>query len=161
MLKVTGIPTTEDVAGVTPPIERLEKGPCAVIECYQKIPCNPCATSCPFGAIVRDNDINELPVIDWEICTGCAICVVNCPGLAIFTVDLSKPGKAMIKLPYEYLPLPQVGEIVDAVDRGGEVVGEAKVTKVQEGKAFDRTRLVWLEVPREQAMIVRHFRQKE
>ncbi len=119
MLQVTGIPTKEDVAKVTPPLARLQKGPCAVIECFQKIPCNPCATSCPFGAIERGNDINELPVINWDICTGCGICVVNCPGLAIFVVDLSQPDKAVVKLPYEFLPLPKVGETVTAIRRDG------------------------------------------
>ncbi len=161
MLQVTGIPTKEDVAKVTPSLERLQKGPCAVIECFQKIPCNPCATSCPFGAIERGNDINELPVIDWDICTGCGICVVNCPGLAIFVVDLSQPDKAVVKLPYEFLPLPKVGETVTAMSREGSALGDAKVLRVQDNKAYDRTRLVWLEVQRDWAMDVRHFSRKE
>ncbi|HZW49338.1 MAG TPA: 4Fe-4S binding protein, partial [Bacillota bacterium] len=131
------------------------------IECFQKIPCNPCATSCPFGAIERENDINELPVINWEKCSGCGICVANCPGLAIFVIDLSKPDQAVVKLPYEFLPLPAVDEVVTALGRDGAPLGDAKVLRVQDGKAQDRTRLVWLEVEKNIAMQVRNFRKKE
>lgn len=161
MLQENGIPTAEDLAKVTPPTERLAKGPCAMIECFQKIPCNPCATSCPFGAIERGNDINELPVIDWEKCSGCGVCVANCPGLAIFVIDLSKPDQAVVKLPYEFLPLPIVNEVVTALGRDGAALGDAKVLRVQDGKSQDRTRLVWLEVEKKIAMQVRNFRKKE
>ncbi len=161
MLQENGIPTAEDLAKVTPPAERLAKGPCAMIECFQKIPCNPCATSCPFGAIERGNDINELPVIHWEKCSGCGVCVANCPGLAIFVIDLSQPDRAVVKLPYEFLPLPAVDEIVTALGRDGATLGDAKVLRVQDSKAQDRTRLVWLEVEKQLAMQVRNFRKKE
>ncbi|MCE5196086.1 MAG: 4Fe-4S binding protein [Negativicutes bacterium] len=161
MLQENGIPTAEDLAKVMPPAERLAKGPCAILECFQKIPCNPCATSCPLGAIERGNDINELPVIHWEKCSGCAVCVANCPGLAIFVIDLSQPDRAVVKLPYEFLPLPAVDEVVTALGRDGAALGEAKVLRVQDSKAQDRTRLVWLEVEKQLAMQVRNFRRKE
>ena len=51
MLGKTGVPTMEDVKGITPPEDRLNRGPVAVIECFQKIPCNPCYTKCISGAI--------------------------------------------------------------------------------------------------------------
>ncbi len=36
-----------------------------------------CARACPFGAIVMDD--RGLPVIDLELCTGCEVCVHECP----------------------------------------------------------------------------------
>ena len=158
MLITTGIPTPEDLAPFIPPAERLALRPCAVVECFQKIPCNPCATSCPSGAFATDNDINELPVLDWDKCTGCGICVANCPGLAIFIVDCSGQ-EAVVRLPYELLPLPQPGQEVQGLGRDGAFVCNAKVLRVQNTASQDRTAIVWLEVPKEYAMTVRFFRE--
>jgi len=156
MLATNGIPTAEDLAKVTPPAERLARRACAVVECFQQIPCNPCATSCPSGAIVADNDINDLPVIDWEKCTGCGICLAICPGLAIFLVDCSQ-AEAVVRLPYELLPLPSEGQAVQGLGRDGAYLCEAKVIRVQNSPAQDRTAIVWLQVPQGMAMQVRHF----
>jgi len=158
MLIANGVPTPDDLATITPPAARLMQRACAVVECFQKIPCNPCATSCPSGAFVRDNDINELPVLDWEKCTGCGICVALCPGLAIFIVDCSGE-MATVRLPYELLPLPTAGQEVQGLGRDGAVLCDAKVLRVQNAASQDRTAIVWLEVPREFAMAVRHFKE--
>ena len=89
-------------------------------------------------------------------------CLAACPGLAIFGVDLSGDGKmAVVKLPYEFLPLPEPGEEVVALDREGNEVGGARVKRVQVARALDRTPIVSLEVPREAAMVVRHFKRKD
>ena len=77
MLIKTGVPTKEDIASITPPREVLEKGPVAVIECFQKIPCNPCYTACKFDAIKPFEDINDRPVIDFDKCTACGQCVID------------------------------------------------------------------------------------
>ena len=132
MLEKTGIPTKEDIAGVTPSAERRGRGPVAVIECYQRIPCNPCYTSCRFGAIKEFEDINDRPELDFDKCTGCGQCIVNCPGLSIFIIDESYSDKeALVKMPYEFLPLPKEGSFVTALNREGAPVCRAKVVKVQ------------------------------
>ena len=83
MLISTGIPTKEDLQGVTPPAQRRAKGPVAMAECFQKIPCNPCAASCPVKAIHIGEDINECPTIDFDLCTGCGTCAARCPQQAL------------------------------------------------------------------------------
>lgn len=83
----------------------------------------------------------------------------NCPGLAIFVVDESHgETTATVKVPYEFLPVPEAGQVVTALDREGHAVSEARVIRVQNSKQQDRTLVVWLEVPKELAMTVRHFR---
>ena len=98
-------------AGRYPSEERLKKGPVAVIECCQNIPCNPCETACKFGAITVGDLITNLPVLDESKCVGCGVCLTKCPGLAIFVVDKSK-DMATVSFPFEYLPLPEKGDIV-------------------------------------------------
>ena len=66
---------------------RYAKGPVAVIECVQEIPCNPCEGACKFNAITIGEPITNLPKINETNCTGCGVCVAQCPGLAIFIVD--------------------------------------------------------------------------
>jgi len=158
MLEKTGIPTREDIESITPSEERRKKGPVAVIECFQKIPCNPCYTSCKFGAIKEFEDINDRPVVDFDKCTGCGVCVVNCPGLAIFIIDETySDTEALVKIPYEFIPLPEEGSYVTALNREGKPVCRAKVVKVQNAKSQDRTPVVSLAVPKEFSMEVRFF----
>jgi len=47
-----------------------------------------CAEVCPFGAITMDE--SDLPVVDLEKCTGCGICVRECPKNIIFLAPRSK-----------------------------------------------------------------------
>ena len=79
----------EDLGRVCPTDERLSRGPVVIVECVENIPCNPCVAACPKGAITIEGDINGIPVVDFETCDGCGICLSACPGLAIFGVDLS------------------------------------------------------------------------
>ena len=59
--------------GIYPSDERLARGPIAVFECAQEIPCNPCESACKQGYIEIGEDITRLPVLD-ERCTGCGLC---------------------------------------------------------------------------------------
>ena len=63
MLYQNGIPTKEDIMGVTPSEERFAKGAVAIVESFQKIPCNPCTKACVKKAIKVEPDINEVPVL--------------------------------------------------------------------------------------------------
>jgi Fe-S-cluster-containing hydrogenase component 2 len=150
------------IEGVVPGDERLRRGPVVVVECVENIPCDPCVTACPKGAITIEGDINEVPAVDYELCDGCGVCLSACPGLAIFAVDVSGDGEAgSVSLPYEFLPLPAVGDVVVTVDREGTTVGTARVTRVLSSRALDRTPIVTLELPKGDAMVVRHFRRKD
>jgi len=157
MLERTGIPTDDDLEKVIPDKKRLAKGPVVIIECFQKIPCNPCAASCRLGAIKAFEDINDLPVVDFDKCTGCGICISSCPGLAIFVIDVNYSEKiSLIKLPHEMLPLPEKGEEVYALDRDGSILGKAKVVRVL--KIKNKTHIISLEVPKSMVMKVRSIK---
>jgi len=159
MLEKTGVPTEQDLARVIPPPERLAKGPVVVIECFQRIPCNPCYTACKQGAIQEFADLNDLPVIDYDRCNGCGLCISKCPGRAIFVVDLTySPDVALVKMPYEFLPVPEKGAQVDLLDREGKPVGRGRVERVQNAAGMDRTLVVWVAVPRELSWQVRNIR---
>ena len=145
-----GILVTEDLT--LPTDEQLKKG-VAIIECIQEIPCDPCVAICPVSSISME-DINDIPKIDYNKCTGCKRCVGICPGLAIFVVKVVD-NRALITLPYEFLPIPKVGEIATALDREGKSRGLAKIKKVnRRGK----TTVVTVEVDKKLAMDVRNIR---
>lgn len=147
MFEKTGIPSKEMIMGKFPSIDRINNGPVAVVECYKEIPCNPCETACRFNAINIGKDINNIPTVNTENCTGCAVCLSKCPGLAIMVVDGSKSDtKVQVKIPYEFLPLPLAGDVVKGLDREGKYITDAKVLQVLNPKSFDRTPIVTIEV---------------
>jgi Fe-S-cluster-containing hydrogenase component 2 len=146
----TGVLAKEDLH--LPTKKQLEKG-VAILECVQEIPCDPCVASCPVHAISM-KDINAPPINDFEKCIGCTKCVGICPGLAIFVVKI-KGNTAWITLPYEFLPVPQVGEMVQALDRTGTLREKALVKKVvKQGK----TMVVTIELDSRFAMDIRNIR---
>jgi thioredoxin reductase/Fe-S-cluster-containing hydrogenase component 2 len=129
--------------GGYPAEERFQRRPLAVIECREEIPCDPCAYVCSRGAISVGRPMTRLPRLDVEKCTGCGLCIPACPGLAIFVVDKTYSSQdALVQLPYEFRPLPKVGEQVDCLDRQGHKVAEGKVLKVSNPHGFDRTTVV-------------------
>ena len=137
---------------------RRRKGPVAVIECIEDIPCNPCEASCKAGAISVGEDITNVPHLEEDKCIGCQTCVPICPGQAVFMVDESLPeGKATVTMPYEFRPLPEKGEPVTALDRSGQALGDATVTAVRKKERMDQTAVVTIEVPIEWSMRARAF----
>lgn len=135
-----------------PSKKQLEKG-VAILECVQEIPCDPCVDSCPVHAISM-RDINAPPVNDFEKCIGCTKCVGICPGLAIFVVKV-KGDKAWVTLPYEFLPVPQAGDCVKALDRAGAMRGNALVKKVVK---HGKTNVITVEVDSSLAMDIRNIK---
>lgn len=159
MLNKTGVPTADDVKTVSPSEERLKIGPVAIIECFQEIPCNPCTEACQQGAILPMIDINNLPKMDFDKCNGCGVCLSRCPGLAIFVVDASySDTEAIVRIPFEYVPVPQACDKVVGLNRAGEELGIFEVKKVQSGGLKNKTYTVWLVVPKELVMDVRSIR---
>ncbi len=160
MLKNTGIITSEELKPVLPPQNRLEKGPVAIIECLQDIPCDPCVSACPVKAIQMQSGITDRPQLDFETCTGCGACVPKCPGLAIFIVNMKHnvPGKALLSMSYELLPVPAKDQEVDALDRTGKFVCKAKVARVINPPAYDRTAVVTIEVPADRINDIRSIK---
>jgi len=157
-----GILEPGQIAPLAPTGDRLRGGPFAIIECVENIPCDPCVGACPKGAIGIEGDMNGTPSVDFGICDGCGLCISACPGLAIFVVDVGSDGdSARVSLPYEYLPLPAVGDAVVTLSREGEVLGSGTVERVLSAKALDRTPIVTLSVPPKDAMNVRHFQAKD
>jgi len=139
--------------------DRRQKEPYIVIECLQKIPCNPCVDSCPQHAITMHPTINDLPEVDYDLCTGCGICVTNCPGLAIFLIDQTfEDNRSLLGLPWEFFPLPEKGELVTLLDRAGNPCGKGEVIRIRNSRAQDRTPLVFLAVDHDLVMVARNFR---
>jgi ferredoxin len=101
-------------------------------------------------------DINDLPIVDVNLCNGCGICISYCPGLAIFVVDKTYSEElALVKLPFEYVPVPKAGQYVTVLDRAGKELGSFEVIKVTSGGEKNKTYTVSIAVPQELAMEAR------
>ena len=126
-----------------------KKGIHPVIECTQNIPCNPCQDACKKGCISIGSNITSLPiVVDGSECINCGMCVASCSGQAIFLVDEDcGDGTATV-----------TGTKGKGLGRDGKAICDAEVVSVKSVKAFDKTNLLTIRVPKEYAMKARFFK---
>lgn len=159
MLIRDGIPEMEDLKTVIPPEERLQQGPVAITECFQEIACNPCVQACVRKAIHMEPDMNARPKVDFDACNGCGACILRCPGLAIFVVDMTYSAtETLVKLPFEFFPVPQAGQLALGLDRSGKELGYFPVVRVVSGGKKNKTCAISLAVPKNLAMEVRNIK---
>jgi len=127
-----------------------EKGVFPIFHCYQEVPCNPCTSVCPVGAIRTEADeITGLPYItDLDACTGCGSCVAVCPGLSMILVDYRDDREhPLVTLPYEiWRERLAVGQKIPITDVDGAILGYYPVTKVSTRKKYPGTLLVQVKV---------------
>ena len=131
-----------------------------VMECTQNIPCNPCQDACPKGCIRIGEKITSLPAVNPDAtCIGCGMCVASCSGQAIFLVNEHlEEGYASVTIPYEFLPLPEIGTKGVALGRNGQKVCDAEIIAVKSVPAYDKTNLLTMKVPAEFADRARFFK---
>ncbi|MEI6079763.1 MAG: FAD-dependent oxidoreductase [bacterium] len=130
-----------------------------IIDCPQDIPCNPCEMSCPARAIIVGDEINQQPNYDPSKCVGCGKCLAACPGRAILLVQYNYTDKtSRVCLPFEFLPEPKKGELVELLDKEGSFVckGTVLATKFFDNK--ERCSIVEIELPKDKAFSVRSYR---
>jgi sarcosine oxidase subunit alpha len=133
-----------------------EEGVMPIFHCFQEVPCNPCTSVCPEGAIKTERDeITGLPyMVDVSLCKGCMNCVFVCPGLAVTLVDYRKDLEhPLITLPYEvWREKVEKGQKVPVTDEDGAILGYYPVEKVVTGKKkYPGTLLVQVRVERDVA----------
>jgi heterodisulfide reductase subunit A-like polyferredoxin len=129
-----------------------------IIECPERIPCDPCEAACPTGAIRVGPDPTAVPSVDAGRCDGCLRCVRACPGMAIFVRRAGPdPGEVMLALPWEFLPLPQTGDLGHGLDREGRRVCEVRVVGVRPFRKRGGTAVVQIAVPSRHARRVRGY----
>ena len=159
MLAKNGYLDIEEVMDIPgfPGTDTLNTKKCVVVECKQNIPCNPCESACPHGAIIVGNPITNLPIVDPEKCIGCGLCVAQCPGQACFLVDMSHEEYDTVTIPYEYYPLPEKNQEVYGLSRDGVYLVKATVLRVIMAKKNDRTAVIEIKVPKGFGMKVRNI----
>ena len=132
-----------------------EEGVFPIFHCYQEVPCNPCTSVCPVGAIRTErDDITGLPyIIDLDACTGCGSCVAVCPGLSMILVDYrDDPEHPLVTLPYEiWRERVEVGQKVPITDVDGAILGYYPVQKLSTRRKFPGTLLVQVKVDKKVA----------
>jgi len=142
-----------------PPVKRkqprIEKGVFPIFHCYQEVPCNPCTSVCPVGAIrTQGDEITGLPYItDLDACTGCGSCVAVCPGLSMILVDYRDDREhPLVTLPYEiWRDRVAVGQKIPITDVDGAILGYYPVVKISTRKKYPGTLLVQVRVDKKVA----------
>jgi len=130
-----------------------EEGVMPIFHCQQEVPCNPCTSVCPEGAIRTEDDrITGLPyLVKGATCQGCMACVAICPGLAVTLVDYRKdPDHPTVTLPYEiWRDRVEKGQRVPVTDRDGAILGYYPVQRVVTNrKRYPGTLLVQVKLER-------------
>jgi len=132
-----------------------ESGVFPIFHCFQEVPCNPCTSVCPAGAIKTENDkITGLPYMtDLDACTGCASCIAVCPGLSVSLVDYrADPEHPLVTLPYEiWRERIKIGQKVPVTDEDGAILGYYAVEKISSRKKFPGTLLIKVRLDRQTA----------
>ena len=131
-------------------LPQKEDGVFPIFHCYQEVPCNPCTSVCPVGAVkTQDDKITGLPyIVDLDACTGCASCLAVCPGLSVTMVDYREdPAHPRVTLPYEvWREKVEVEQKVPVTDIDGAILGYYPVDKVSSRRKYPGTLLVRLKV---------------
>lgn len=159
-LKNSGFPSLKELKNSPgfPDREIQKRKKLAVIECVERIPCNPCEEVCPFDAIKIDKPITNLPSLDIEKCRGCGQCISACPGLAIFMINYNyTEDSAAVSFPYEFIPYPDIGEVLTCVDRRGKEITVGKVLNIAT-RGNKNTAVVTVEVPKKYGLQVRSIK---
>jgi len=125
-----------------------------ILHCYQEIPCNPCISVCPSGAIKLADalgSIMDLPYYDdSRDCSRCGMCIAVCPGLAISVAKKLYGDWAEVVLPNEFLPGFHENEFIPLTDTEGNFLEKGEVMKINFNKKY-KTYLITLKVTAENA----------
>ena len=129
------------------PVIELNEKYTPILHCYQEIPCNPCTSVCPSGAIKLNEalgNIMDLPYYDGE-CSRCGQCIAVCPGLAISLAKKLYGDFAEVVLPHEFLPKFSSNDFIPLTDTDGKYLEKGEVMKINYSKKY-KTYLVTLKV---------------
>jgi NADPH-dependent 2,4-dienoyl-CoA reductase/sulfur reductase-like enzyme/NAD-dependent dihydropyrimidine dehydrogenase PreA subunit/bacterioferritin-associated ferredoxin len=137
-----------------------------LLRCVQEIPCDPCVDSCGRHCIkLGGSTIMGLPTYteNQGACTGCGMCVMVCPGLAITLLYPNHdPSRKTVKLTMAYELDPdgiKIGDEVEGTDFDGKAVCKVKILDIRKRPKVDTGRcLVSVEVPWEHRFAVAAFR---
>ena len=127
--------------------EQLKRGPHAVIECTEEIPCNPCCTACPQGAITMAEGLSSLPCLNRGKCTACGLCIPCCPARPSLSSMIPIPGAKVCFLSHlNLLPCPLWGSRSSLPTAAAGQWGRI-IHRVLCPPAFRQTAVVTLRVP--------------
>jgi len=114
-----------------------------IIRCDEEIPCNPCTSVCPVNAIQLEEKLGTIMDIPRYLgtCTGCGLCVLICPGLAITLARKLDDSSAEVILPHEFLTDFNVGDRIPVTDQTGQYLEDTEVLKIRFNKKY-KTHLI-------------------
>jgi ferredoxin len=109
-----------------------QERPIASVECFEEISCQICQKVCPTSAIQISSVARKKNVIlDESACTACGLCIRSCPTASIPLLrEDSTKSTSQITLPWRGRHIWQAGESATLLNRRGETLGSARISKV-------------------------------
>jgi ferredoxin len=128
----------------------------ASIECLEDIACNLCEKSCPESAIqiVRSREPDARRFLIEADCTACGACLAVCPSqVPVLIREQDDRSFSKLTLGWKGQHAWKVGEFATLLNRRGEPMGQARVSKIPEfpeaegGRDLEHFHWVELDVP--------------
>jgi len=136
-----------DFEGV--PQQRYKESMTAAIECLEPVSCNRCETVCPEKAIkINRNASPDRSFLFEDKCTGCGICVRECPSKAIVMIQEKTKNEFSRIVLSKSRTKNYVRPLVQMLNRRGEKLGAGR--RVSFSDCVDRNitdELVEIEIP--------------
>ncbi|MBI2711549.1 MAG: 4Fe-4S dicluster domain-containing protein [Bdellovibrio sp.] len=155
--------------GGVPKTKQLS-APVASVECFEDISCQICEKVCPTSAISIGPEARKTnQILKESLCTACGLCLRTCPSSAIIMIkEAENKPTSQITLPWFGKRPWRVGESAVLMNRQGEALGSARVSKVDPEadtpefsakiRSAETSQLVQLEVPSHLAWEARGIR---
>jgi len=128
----------------------------ASIECVEDIACNLCEKSCPESAIqiVRSREPESRRFLIEGDCTACGACLAVCPSqVPVLVREQDDRSFSKLTLGWKGKHTWKVGEFASLLNRRGDAMGQARVSKIPEfpetegGRDLELFQWVELDVP--------------
>ncbi len=100
----------------------------ASIECFEEIPCDVCAQTCPTQAITIGKVPRKEKILNEDRCNSCGLCVNACPSQAISLIrEFKERSLSELTLPAFSEKKWKPGDFGTLLNRRGESLGSARV----------------------------------
>ncbi len=146
LLEESSLKKLQAFSGVPQSVHMAQKT--ASIECMEEIACRQCHEACPESAIDLGEIPRHSPILSESRCTACGLCLSACPSsIPVLMHADAERSFSKLTLPWHGSAKISQGAFVRLLNRRGETLGQARVSRVEEPQGERAIPLVEVDVP--------------